>query len=203
MWFVPTDLTRLVAAGDDSSPSPRAGISATCAIGDDSDFIHVWYTTAHCQYILSGKVNTMRRTLLSLVALTLLLSACAAQGDTKVDLPPQATKIAESTNNAKIDALLAQWKQGATEQFKADAVKTETIEENVYSTSSTLADVQTYYNSLMAKGWVPVKKMTNTKNDQVLLLGYEHGTTSLVIGAVDASKLGGSGVVVFTLKGNK
>lgn len=37
----------------------------------------------------------------------------------------------------------------------------------------------------------------------VLLDGYEHGTTALVIGAIDASKFGGEGIVVYTLRGTK
>ena len=88
--------------------------------------------------------------------------------------------------------------------MKADAVKPETIEERLYTTPSTLSELQNQYNTtLTANGWTTVKKMTNTSNDQLLLLGYEHGTTSLVVGALDASHFGGKGVVVYTIKGVK
>jgi hypothetical protein len=146
----------------------------------------------------------MRRTLLSLVVLVFALSACGATGDTKVDLPPKATKVSESVNIKEIDTIITQWKTVASEQMKADAVKAETLEEIVYTAPSTLTDVQTYYNNLVTtKGWRAVKKMTNLQNDQVTLLGYEHGTTSLVVGAIDATRFGGTGVVVYTLKGTK
>ncbi|MDZ4719526.1 MAG: hypothetical protein SH847_13810 [Roseiflexaceae bacterium] len=146
----------------------------------------------------------MRRTLFSLAVLVFALSACGVTGDTTVTLPPNATKVSESVNIKEIDTLITQWKKVAPEQMKADAVKPETLEETVYTAPSTLADIQTYYNNLVTtKGWFTVKKMTNLQNDQVVLLGYEHGTTALVVGAIDATRFGGTGVVVYTLKGTK
>lgn len=146
----------------------------------------------------------MRRTLLSLLVLVFALSACGASGDTTVALPPEATKVTESVEVKEIDAIITEWKKVAPEQMKLDAVKPETIEEVIYTSPSTLADVQSYYNNLVTtKGWFAVKKMTNLQSDQVVLLGYEHGTTALVVGAIDASKFGGTGVVVYTLKGTK
>ncbi len=144
----------------------------------------------------------MRRVLLALSILVFTLSACGASGDTNVDPPTQATKV-ESVEIKQINDVVTEWKRVANEQLKADAVKPETIEENLYTTPGTLADIQTHYNSLTAKGWITVNKLTNTGNDQMLLLGYEHGTTALVVGAIDASHFGGKGVVVYTLKGTK
>jgi hypothetical protein len=37
--------------------------------------------------------------------------------------------------------------------------------------------------------------------DGILLTGYEIGTTSLVIGAIDATRLGSPGVIVYLAKG--
>jgi hypothetical protein len=144
----------------------------------------------------------MRRVLLALSILAFTLSACGASGDTTVPLPPQATKVT-SVEITQINDVVTEWKRVANEQLKADAVKPETIEENLYTAPGTLADIQTHYNTLTTKGWTTDNKMTNTGNDQLLLLGYEHGTTSLVVGAIDASRFGGKGVVVYTLKGTK
>jgi predicted small lipoprotein YifL len=144
----------------------------------------------------------MRRTLLLLLTLTIALTACGAGGDTTVPAPPQATKV-EQAEIAEINQILTQWKTVAPEQMRADAVKPETLEENVYTSPGTLAEVKTHYNSLTNNGWYVVKNLVGAENDQVLLLGYEHGTTALVVGAIDASRFGGSGVVIYTLKGTK
>jgi biopolymer transport protein ExbD len=144
----------------------------------------------------------MRRVLLVLTILVLGLTACSATGDTTVDLPAQATQV-QTVEEETINSVLTDWKNVANEQMKADAVKPETLQEVTYTMPGTLADVQTHYNALTNKGWYTVKKMTNTSNDQILLLGYEHGTTALVVGAIDATRFGGNGVVVYTLKGTK
>ncbi len=146
----------------------------------------------------------MRRTLLLLAALALTLVACGST-DTTVAPPPNATQIdsVETIDNAQIGIIISEWKNAAPAQMKADAVKPETIEERVYTVPGSLSDIQSHYNTLTTKGWYSVKKMTNAQNDQVLLLGFEHGTTALVVGAIDATKFGGAGVVVYTLKGTK
>jgi hypothetical protein len=149
----------------------------------------------------------MRRVLLLLMTTMLMLTACAA-GDTTVAPPPQAEKVTESVGNTEIDQILGQWKDSAQAAMKGDAVKPETIVEEIYTTPASLTDVKKYYNTLTTKGWYPVRKMSvgdtaENPNDTVLLLGYEHGTTALVVGALDATKFGGTGVVVYTLKGTK
>jgi hypothetical protein len=143
----------------------------------------------------------MRRTLLALLALTFALAACAG-GDTTVPPPPNGTEV-QSVEVEPINTIIAQWRQAAPERLKADAVKPETIEEHVYTAPGTLDDVKNHYNTLTGSGWYVVKNLATTQNDQVLLLGYEHGTTALVVGAIDASKFGGTGVVIYTLKGAK
>lgn len=144
----------------------------------------------------------MRRTLPLLLTLIIALSACGAPGDTSVAAPPQATKV-EQVESTEINQILTQWKTVAPEQMRADAVKPETLEENIYTASGTLAEIKTHYNSLTNNGWHVVKNLASAQNDQVLLLGYEHGTTALVVGAIDATRFGGTGVVVYTLKGTK
>jgi hypothetical protein len=144
----------------------------------------------------------MRRTLPLLLTLIIALSACGAPGDTAVAAPPQATKV-EQVEITEINQILTQWKTVAPEQMRADAVKPETLEENIYTSPGTLDEIKSHYNSLTNNGWFVVKNLANAQNDQVLLLGYEHGTTALVVGAIDATRFGGTGVVVYTLKGTK
>ena len=143
----------------------------------------------------------MRRVLVLLLVFPLLLAACGGSGDTTVPDPPSAT-VFESSGSQQVDALIADWRTAAWEQMAADGVKAESKQEKVFQTTAGLADVDKFYNELTTKGWVRLQRMPGLKGD-VLLSGYEHGTTSLVVGAVDASKYGGSGVVIYTLKGTK
>jgi hypothetical protein len=143
----------------------------------------------------------MRRILFLLLLVPLVLTACGGGGDTTVPPPPAATPF-ESSGSAQVDALVADWRTAAWEQMAADGVKPETKVEQVYQSTATLADVEKAYADLTNKGWIKLPRMPGLQGD-VLLTGYEHGTTALVVGAVDASKFGGQGVVIYTLKGTK
>lgn len=143
--------------------------------------------------------------LIRIVAITLValltLAACGG-GDVTVPPPPNAQPF-ESSGSPKVDQIIAAWRNVAVEEMKKDAVKEETLVEAIFIIADgSLEDVQNHYMALTQNGWWHVRRMPGLQGD-VLLDGYEHGTTALVIGAVDASKFNGSGIVVYTLRGTK
>lgn len=143
--------------------------------------------------------------LIRIVAITLValltLAACGGR-DVTVPPPPNAQPF-ESSGSPKVDQIIAAWRNVAVEEMKKDAVKEETLVEAIFIIADgSLEDVQNHYMALTQNGWWHVRRMPGLQGD-VLLDGYEHGTTALVIGAVDASKFNGSGIVVYTLRGTK
>jgi hypothetical protein len=137
-----------------------------------------------------------------MLMLALALAACGGPpADTTVPDPPQSTTF-EQSDNAKINQIVEGWKSTVPAEMKAQAVK-DPIEEKVYQSTASLQEINDFYNTqLTQKNWVRAQRIPSPA-DGVLLAGYEIGTTTLVIGAVDASQLGGSGVVVYTAKGTK
>ncbi len=145
-------------------------------------------------------MRLIRIVAVALVAL-LNLAACGG-GDVTVPPPPNAQPF-ESSGNPKVDQIIAAWRNVAVEEMKKDAVKEETLVEEIFIIEDgSLEDVQNHYTALTQNGWWHVRRMPGLQGD-VLLDGYEHGTTALVIGAVDASKFNGRGIVVYTLRGTK
>lgn len=144
----------------------------------------------------------MRSIILALVLLLPLLSACGQGGTATVDPPPAATEV-QTTNNAQIDALIAQWRKDAPQSMIANAIKPETIKEHVYTSTASLADIETFYKGLTSKGWLADRRLLNAENDTFAIIGFEHGASSLTIGAIDAQKFGSTGTVIYTLEGNK
>jgi hypothetical protein len=142
----------------------------------------------------------MRRMLLALLLVPLFLSACGG-GDTTVPDPPAATPF-ESSGSEQVDAVIADWRTAAWDAMAADGVKPETKEEKIFQSSATLTEVDSFYGQLTSNGWWRLQRMPGLTGD-VLLAGYEQGTTALVIGAIDATKYGGEGTVIYTLKGTK
>jgi hypothetical protein len=142
----------------------------------------------------------MRR-ILMLLLLSFVLAACGGGGDTTVPEPPSSRPF-ESSGSQQVDALVADWRTVAWEQMAADGVKPESKVEQVYQSTASLAEIDTFYGELTTRGWYRLARMPGLRGD-VLLSGYENGVTSLVVGAVDASKFGGEGVVIYTLKGAK
>ncbi len=143
------------------------------------------------------KIRVIAIVILSLLALT----ACGG-GDVSVPPPPNAQPF-ESSGSPKIDQIIEAWKSVAIEEMRNDAVKEESLVEAIFIIKDgSLEDVHNHYAALTQEGWWHLKRMPGLQGD-VLLDGYEHGTTALVIGAIDASKFGGSGIVVYTLKGTK
>lgn len=143
----------------------------------------------------------MRRVLLLLLLIPLVLTACGGSSDTTVPTPP-ASSAFESSGSSQVDKLIASWREVGWAQMAADGVKAESKVEAIYQTTASLAEIDSHYQQLTNNGWHRLQRLPGVSGD-VMLSGYEHGTTALVVGAVDASKFGGTGVVVYTLKGTK
>jgi len=146
----------------------------------------------------------MRRVLVLLMLCTLVLTACGGTtADTTVADPPKSSAF-EKSGNAQIDAIVAGWQAQVPAELVSNAIKQESIEEKVYQTTASLQEISDYYHQLTdaSKGWTEVTRMPGLQ-DGFYLRGYDHGNVSLVVGAFDASKVGGQGVVVYTAKGTK
>lgn len=143
----------------------------------------------------------MRRVIVLVLLMPLVLAACGGGGDTTVPAPP-ASQPFESSGSEQVDALIADWHEAAWAAMAADGVKAESKVEAVYQSTASLADIETFYQDLTTKGWHRLSRVPGAEGD-LMLSGFEHGTTALVVGAVDASAFGGSGVVIYTLKGTK
>ena len=137
----------------------------------------------------------------SVLLLALVLAACGGTpADTTVGDPPQA-KLSEVKGNDKIDKLVADWKTAVPASMKEQLIK-DPIEEKVYQSTASLEEIDAFYKKLTEKSWIVSTRMPGIQNG-ILLTGYDNGSTSLVIGAVDAKQLGGTGVIVYTAKGTK
>jgi hypothetical protein len=144
----------------------------------------------------------MRRVVMwSVLLLTLVLAACGGTpADTTVGDPPQS-KLIETSGNEQIDKLVADWKTVVPASMKEQLVK-DPIEEKVYQSDASLEEIDAFYKKLTDQSWVVSPRMPGIQNG-ILLTGYDSGSTSLVVGAVDAKQLGGTGVIVYTAKGTK
>jgi hypothetical protein len=162
----------------------------------------MWYTIGRFGKIIQERFGQMRRVVMwGVLLLALVLAGCGGTpADTTVGDPPQS-KVIEASGNAQIDKLVADWKTAVPASMKEQLVK-DPIEEKVYQSSASLEDIDAFYKKLTEKSWVVSTRMPGVQNG-VLLTGYDSGNTSLVVGAVDAKPLGGSGVIVYTAKGTK
>ena len=140
--------------------------------------------------------------IVGIVLLALVLAGCGGTpADTTVGDPPQA-KLIEASGNQQIDKLLADWKTAVPASMKEQLVKEETIEEKVYQSDASLEQIDAFYKKLIDKSWIVAPRMPGIQNG-VLLTGYDIGSTALIVGAIDAKPLGGTGVIVYTAKGTK
>jgi hypothetical protein len=143
----------------------------------------------------------MRRTIVGIVLLALVLAGCGGPpADTTVADPPQS-KVIEASGNAQIDKLVADWKTAVPASMKEQLVL-DPIEEKVYQSTASLEEIDTFYKKLTDKSWIVAPRMPGIQNG-ILLTGYDSGSTSLIVGAIDAKPLGGTGVIVYTAKGTK
>lgn len=144
----------------------------------------------------------MRRVLVLLLFCTLVLAGCGGTAaDTSVSDPPKSTAF-EKSDNPKINAIIEGWQTAVPAELVNYQTKQELIEQKVYQSTASLQEIADFYQQLTAKGWVEVRNMPGLQ-EGLFLRGYDHGNVSLVVGAFDASQLGGQGVVVYTAKGTK
>jgi hypothetical protein len=135
------------------------------------------------------------------VLLALVLAGCGGtSADTTVGDPPQS-KVIEASGNEQIDKLVADWKTAVPASMKEQLVK-DPIVEKVYQSTASLEEIDAFYKKLTEKSWTVSPRMPGIQNG-VLLTGYDSGNTSLIVGAVDAKPLGGTGVIVYTAEGTK
>ncbi len=143
----------------------------------------------------------MRRMIVGIVLLALVLAGCGGTpADTTVADPPQS-KVIEASGNQQIDKLVTDWKTAVSASMKEQLVK-DPIEEKVYQSTASLEEIDAFYKKLTEQSWIVSPRMPGIQNG-ILLTGYDSGNTSLVVGAVDAKPLGGTGVIVYTAKGTK
>ena len=145
----------------------------------------------------------MKRVVVILALLALALAGCGGSAaDTTVPDPPKPSAF-EKGSNDKLNTIVQQWQTEVPATLVGQGVKQETIEAKTYQSSASLKEIADFYtSSLKEKGWVEVRNMPGLQNG-FFTSGYDHSTTHLVIGAVDATQFGGQGVVVYTAKGTK
>jgi hypothetical protein len=141
-----------------------------------------------------------------LIIIALVLAACGGPPpDTTVSAPPKATAL-ERSDNAKVNEYIDRLKVQAPAAMKDQGIKDtaeQPIEQQTYQSTAGLQEVADFYKALTQHGWTEANNMPILK-DGVLLDGYQIGNTTLVINAVEQSRLGGeSGVVIYTVKGTK
>jgi len=134
----------------------------------------------------------------------LLLAACGGgAADTTVPAPPNST-VFEGGDNPKITQFVDQLKSQVPAQMKTHGIKDtpeQPIVQEVYQSTSTLQEIGEFYRTtLTEKGWVEDQKMPGIQGG-VLIDGYSTGSTTFVVNAVEATQLGGSGVLIYTVKG--
>jgi hypothetical protein len=147
----------------------------------------------------------MRRVLFVALIAALALAGCGgAAANVTVPDPPKST-VFEQGDNQQINQFIARLKSQVPEEMKANGAQDtaeQPIVQQVYQSTASLQEIADFYKTLTQEGWVEAQKMPGIQ-DGVLIAGYENGSTSLVVNAVEASKFGGSGVVIYTIKGTK
>ncbi len=146
-------------------------------------------------------MNSVRNVLLVFCALAFLVSC----GGSAAVVP---TALAKNDTAAPADpaleAIIAGWKAEAKVGLELGSVKPETIVEESYTSTAELSAVADYYNKqLGTSGWTFRNRTPGLNNDGFFLAGYEQGTQSLIIGAIDLAKFGGKGAYVYLLHGTK
>ena len=144
----------------------------------------------------------MKRVVFTLALLAFVLAGCGgSSADTTIAAPPNSSAY-EKSSNAQINKIVDEWQAQVPAQLTQYQVTTESIEQKVYQSSSNLGDLAKFYGELTTKGWIETPRMPGLQ-DGFFAMGYDLGNTHLIVGALDATKYGGQGVVVYTAKGTK
>jgi hypothetical protein len=147
----------------------------------------------------------MRRVLFVALIAALALAGCGG-GATNITVPdPPKSTVFEQGDNQQINQYVARLKTQVPAEMKASGVQDtaeQPIVQQVYESTASLQEIADFYKTLTQQGWTEAQKMPGIQ-DGVLITGYDHGTTTLVVNAVEATKFGGSGLVIYTVKGTK
>jgi hypothetical protein len=143
----------------------------------------------------------MKRVVVILALLSLVLAGCGGSSTVEaIPDPPGATAF-ERGSNQQLNTIVEQWQAQVPASLTDRQIKQETIEQKVYQSSASLQEVADFYSKTLAEqGWVEVGGMPGIQNG-FFTSGYDHGTTHLVIGALDAKQFGQDGVVIYTARG--
>lgn len=141
------------------------------------------------------------RLVLAVAALAVLV-AC---GGSAAAVPSALAKVDTALPaDPALQSVVAGWKEAAKAGLELGTVKPESIVEEAYSSSADLKGVNDYYNKqLGSSGWTFRKRTPGLTEDGFLLSGYDQGNQSLIIGAVDLTKFGGTGSFVYVVHGTK
>jgi hypothetical protein len=136
-----------------------------------------------------------------LVVAVLVLVAC---GGSPAEVPSAlAPSDAMNVDNADFVKIRDGWQSQVKAGLELGMIKPETIVVDEYMSDSDLAAVTDYYNKQLGTlGWT-YRKRSPGDQDGFYIGGYEHGTTSLVVGALDLQPFGGKGTYVYVAYGNK
>ncbi len=148
----------------------------------------------------------MRRFPCIALILVLVLAACGGPpADTTVPAPPKST-VLERSDNAQINQYVERLKTEVPATLKAQSIQDtaeQPILQEVYESTASLQEIEDFYKTLTQQGWIQASGMPLLQ-DAVLIDGYENGSTTLVINAIEKAKFGDeSGVLVYTAKGTK
>jgi len=148
----------------------------------------------------------MRRVLFAALIGALLIAGCGgAPADTTVPDPPKSA-VFEKGDNQKVNQLVDQLQAqipGTMKELGVKDTQDQPITQHIYQSTASLQELSDFYKTtLTGKGWQQAQKMPGIRGG-VLIDGYEIGNTTFVINAVDTAQLGGSGVVLYTVKGTK
>jgi hypothetical protein len=139
----------------------------------------------------------MRR-LIVVLSLLVLLVGCGGETTLTISDPPQSTIIADKTENPKLDTLIEGWKSTIPTELEKVNINPDSIVQKVYQSKASMQEVATFYDQFAQNGWRHIKRLPGLQDD-IFVSGYENGNATLAVNAVDASKLGGSGVLIYTV----
>lgn len=130
-----------------------------------------------------------------------VLTAC---GGSAPVIPAPHNKVDNGQiSDEALQSVISTWQTNARDGLVLGTVKAESIKEEPYTSSDSLADITEYYNKeLGTNGWI-FRKRTPGLQEGFFLGAYEHGNMSLVVGVIDLTKFAGTGTYVYVVHGTK